>query len=103
MDDPPDDLLSVDEELMPWPVPAAVERWWASAAEQMKPRVRHLAGRAITSGAALDEVLGKGSQKQRQIAAQELQIRGQRPPPLFDTGAPGPRQRALLEGAPRGG
>lgn len=85
-----------DDESLPWPDVAKVERWWsANAARFTGIAAPVFMGRSAHDEAALVDVLRHGRQRQRHHAAWLLGLR--RPgTPLFPVSAPVPRQLALL-------
>lgn len=93
-DDPKDDDVALDlDEALSWPDPAAIAACWASAAARFDTNRRYLLGRPIDD-AWLHQVLRRGEQPQRALAAIELARRGAHP--LFQTRAPGFRQERQL-------
>jgi uncharacterized protein (TIGR02270 family) len=81
---------------LPWPNRRAVADWWLRHRAALSPGRRYLLGRPIDP-AWCQHVVACGHQRQRAAAALELAI--QRPDePLFETRAPGWRQRAWIDG-----
>jgi uncharacterized protein (TIGR02270 family) len=94
-EDPADDNVDLDpDEDLPWPDPAAIDRWWAENRKNFKKGTRHLCGRPITKK-HLWEVLKTGYQRQRAAAAVELALL-EPGKPLFNVKAPANRQRQML-------
>jgi uncharacterized protein (TIGR02270 family) len=94
-ENPKDENVDMDpDEDLPWLEPNLVAQWWEKNKHRYQEGVRYLAGRPI----AIEHcrhVLKNGYQRQRRAAALELTIRvpGE---PLFNTSAPGKRQKQLL-------
>jgi uncharacterized protein (TIGR02270 family) len=94
-ENPEDEDVEMDlDENLPWPDPAAIQRWWKNHQSQFLKGTRYLIGQPIGL-AWLQQVLRTGRQRQRAAAALELAIR-QPGKPLFEVRAPGFRQRQLL-------
>ena len=94
-DNPEDENVAMDEdEDLPWPEPALVQKWWERNRSQFQNGTRYLLGKPMTTD-WLRTVLRDGRQRQRAAAALELAIRnpGQ---PLFNVKAPGFRQIEAL-------
>jgi uncharacterized protein (TIGR02270 family) len=94
-DDPEDEDIEMDpDESLPWPNPEGIHGWWRDNQTNLQPGMRYLMGQPMVS-AWLQVVLRRGYQRQRAAAALELTRRlpGQ---PLFETRAPGFRQKQLL-------
>lgn len=101
-DDPDDDNVALDDdENLPWPDPARVQRWWQAQAGTLAGATRCFVGAAPTAK-HLGQVLRTGSQRQRALAAQQLVLLhpGRA---LFNVAAPTWRQRRLLGLPARGG
>ncbi|WP_229882813.1 TIGR02270 family protein [Pseudorhodoferax aquiterrae] len=100
-DDPDDEDVALDDdENLPWPDPARVQRWWqARAGAFAAPRC--FVGAAPTP-AHLGQVLRTGTQRQRALAAQLLVLL-QPGQAGFNVAAPTWRQRRLLGLPGRGG
>lgn len=86
--DPDDDL--------PWPDPERVRRWWDANKGRFEAGTRYLAGRVVTAEHCR-QVLRTGFQRQRIGAALELVLL-EPGTPLFETRAPGKRQKRSLDG-----
>jgi uncharacterized protein (TIGR02270 family) len=94
-DDPADPNVEMDvDDNLAWPDAALVTKWWADNAGRFATGTRYLVGKPIT-GAAMNEVLRTGYQRQRAAAAVELAML-QAGQPLFEVRAPAARQRRLL-------
>lgn len=93
-DDPADANVAMDpDEPLPWPDAEAVARWWRARGESFGAG-RHLLGRPLDE-ACLEDVLRRGRQRQRELAALGLKLR--RPGrPLFNVRAPARRQARAL-------
>ena len=94
-DDPDDDTVAMDEDdSLPWPDRARVERWWQAQAAAMPVERRSFMGRPPSREHA-GEVLRQGFQRQRFLAARYLCLLspGTR---LFPVCAPAWRQERLL-------
>jgi uncharacterized protein (TIGR02270 family) len=94
-DNPADDDVSLDEdESLPWPDPDRLAAWWQVNAGHFAPGGRHFVGQALSPGHAA-AVLSTGTQRQRVLAADHLQLLkpGSR---RFNTAAPSHRQQRLL-------
>ncbi len=90
-DDPDDPNVAMDaEEGLPWPDRRAVHVWWRDNREQFVTGRRYFLGAALTEKLCL-QVLARGYQRQRMLAARHLCL--MRPgTPLFDTAWPAWRQ-----------
>lgn len=94
-DDPDDADVALDEDdSLPWPDRALVERWWSAHAGAMPLDARCFMGGAPTPSRAAD-VLRTGFQRQRHAAARLRSLLQPRTP-LFPTCAPSWRQSRLL-------
>ena len=89
-----DDVALDDDEDLAWPAPEAIAEWWQANAARFPAGTRHLAG-APVSPAQCGEVLRTGYQRQRAAAALELALAAPGKA-LFETRAPGVRQKTLL-------
>jgi uncharacterized protein (TIGR02270 family) len=96
---PDDDDVALDEdESLPWPDQALVQRWWRDHAATMPANERCFMGRVPTFEHCLS-VLRDGAQRQRFVAAQHLCLL--RPgTPLFPVCTPTWRQQRLLANWP---
>lgn len=75
-EDPRDARVALDpNEHRPWPNRDLLARWWSEQAENYEPDQFYLLGQP-TSGEWLDEVLARGRQPARRIAALELKRLG---------------------------
>lgn len=94
---PEDEDLSMDpDEDLPWPDPARLQVWWDANKGRFSAGTRYFLGEPV-SEARCRTALRTGMQRQRNAAALELTLL--RPDvPLFETRAPGFRQRAVLGG-----
>jgi uncharacterized protein (TIGR02270 family) len=81
--EPPDDNL-------PWPNPELVGKWWHEHRQEFEMGKRYLRGKPLILS-ALQEVLEKGNQRQREAAALERAI-WKTEEPLLEVRAPGNRQ-----------
>ena len=99
-ENPEDNDVAMDEdEDLPWPDPALVQKWWQANAHEFTAGQRYLVGKPITAEHCR-YVLLSGFQRQRQAAALELAL--MRPDaPLFETRAPGFRQKSFLDSRSR--
>lgn len=93
---PEDDDATLDpDENLPWPDPAAIERWWSGISSSFEPDLRYFLGKPIEE-ASLWEILLTGVQVNRAEAALELAFlcpgKG-----IFQTAAPALRQLEILE------
>ncbi len=94
-EDPKDENVAMDEdENLPWPEPALIQKWWDSHRGEFTNGNRYLLGKPVSSE-WLHEVLRTGRQRQRSAAALELAVR-QRGHRLFEVRAPGFRQQQTL-------
>jgi uncharacterized protein (TIGR02270 family) len=94
-EDPNDDNVEMDEdERLPWPDAALIEKWWAKRCGEFQPGVRHLVGKPISADWAA-QVLRTGRQRQRAAAALELALLKPEVP-MFEVRAPGFRQQRQL-------
>lgn len=101
-DDPADDDVALDDdENLPWPDAARVQRWWQAQAAGMPAGQRCFLG-APVQAQRLHEVLRTGTQRQRAMAAHHLVLL-QPGHALFPVAAPAWRQRRLLDAAPATG
>jgi uncharacterized protein (TIGR02270 family) len=92
---PEDENVAMDpDEDLPWPDPDRVRGWWDANAARFEPGARYSTGAPLTCAQSLD-VLKNGFQRQRVLAARALCLL-EPGTPLFNTGAPAWRQRALL-------
>jgi uncharacterized protein (TIGR02270 family) len=96
---PDDNDVALDEdESLPWPEQALVQRWWRDHAATMPAGERCFMGRVPTFEHCLS-VLRDGAQRQRFVAAQHMCLL--RPgTPLFPVCAPAWRQQRLLANWP---
>ncbi|MEA3277129.1 MAG: TIGR02270 family protein [Pseudomonadota bacterium] len=92
---PEDEDVSMDpDEDLPWPDPERIQAWWKANEGGFPAGTRYLVGEPV-SETHCRKVLRLGFQRQRNAAALELALL--RPDdPLFETRAPGFRQKALL-------
>lgn len=94
-DDPDDEDVAPDpDEDLPWPNQEKVKRWWHKKKSEFQEGKRYLLGKPIDEENA-QRVLRVGRQRQRIAAALELSIMNPGKP-LFETRAPGFRQKKLL-------
>ncbi len=94
-ENPEDEDVALDpDEDLPWPDPAKIAAWWGENKGNFAAGTRYLVG-APVSPERCREVLATGFQRQRYAAALELALTapGEK---LFETRAPGHRQRQLL-------
>jgi len=94
-ENPEDEDVALDpDEDLPWPDPEKIHAWWDANKGRFNPGTRYLVG-APVSAERCREVLSTGFQRQRNAAALELALTapGEK---LFETRAPGVRQRQLL-------
>ncbi|WHZ21847.1 MAG: hypothetical protein OJF47_000959 [Nitrospira sp.] len=95
-ENPDDERIELDpDEDLPWPNVQLIEQWWAAHRRQFTNGTRYLLGEQMTVD-WFQHVLRIGKQRQRRVAAVELVMR-EPGRPLFNTGAPGFRQQALLQ------
>ena len=98
-DNPEDENVAMDaDEDLPWPDRQLVQKWWDANKNRSTSGQRYLVGQPITAEHCQD-VLRTGCQRQRNAAALELALMDPEAP-LFETRAPGFRQRRQLAGAP---
>lgn len=96
-EDPNDDVVSMDpDEDVPWPDPEKILAWWDANKGRFQPGNRYLVGQPI-SEAGCQQVLRVGFQRQRRAAAVELALMANSRA-LFETRAPGFRQKEVLHG-----
>jgi uncharacterized protein (TIGR02270 family) len=88
------DPLLVDDQHLPMPDEPKVATWWSQASQGFPVGVPHLNGERVTREHCID-VLRKGTQLQRIVAAQYLCLLNPGTP-LFNTSAPAWRQQTLL-------
>jgi uncharacterized protein (TIGR02270 family) len=94
-DDPDDPNVEMDEDDgLPWPDIAKIERWWAANEGRFQKGMRYFMGAPLTHEHCVD-VLKKGCQRQRIMAAQYLCLL-EPGTLLFNTCAPAWRQQRLL-------
>ncbi|MFT3717374.1 TIGR02270 family protein [Pseudorhodoferax sp.] len=94
-DDPDDEDVALDDdESLPWPDPARMQRWWQAQAPRF-PAGRRCCVGGPAAPEHLQQVLREGSQRQRALAAQQLVLL-QPGQPLFPLAAPAWRQKRLL-------
>jgi uncharacterized protein (TIGR02270 family) len=94
-DDPDDAIVAMDtDEGLPWPAQAKVHAWWAAHGGGFQSGVRYFMGAPQTRNHCI-EVLKSGGQRQRMLAAQHLCLLDPGSG-VFNTNAPGWRQRRLL-------
>jgi len=94
-DDPEDDDVALDEDdSLPWPDAALVQRWWAAQAERWPAGTRSFVGAPATP-AHCERVLREGYQRQR-IAAALQRCLLQPGTPVFPVAAPAWRQQRRL-------
>jgi uncharacterized protein (TIGR02270 family) len=94
---PEDEDVSPDpDEDLPWPDPERIAAWWKANAHRFQAGTRYLVGEPVNDGQC-QRVLRTGMQRQRNAAALELALMHPAAP-LFETRAPGFRQRELLLG-----
>jgi uncharacterized protein (TIGR02270 family) len=94
-ENPEDDNVEMDaDEDLPWPEPALVATWWEANQQHFTPGARYLCGQPV-SVEHCATVLRTGFQRQRTAAATELALLSG-DGGLFETRAPGFRQRTLL-------
>jgi uncharacterized protein (TIGR02270 family) len=97
-ENPEDEDVSLDpDEDLPWPDPHHLEAWWGANKGRFVSGRRYLVGEPITAQHCM-RVLRSGMQRQRHAAALELALMDPRSP-LFETRAPGLRQRQTLSRA----
>lgn len=94
-DDPEDDDVALDEDdSLPWPDAALVQRWWAAQSARWPAGVRSFVGAPATPEHC-ERVLREGYQRQRIVAA--LQRCLLHPgTPVFPVAAPAWRQQRRL-------
>jgi uncharacterized protein (TIGR02270 family) len=94
-DNPDDPNVEMDEDDgLPWPDVAKVEKWWAANDARFPKGVRHFMGAPVTRERCV-EVLKTGHQRQRILAAHYLSLL-EPGTPLFNTSAPALRQQRRL-------
>lgn len=93
--EPMDGLDLGPDDYLPWPSRCAVIDWWGQHRSTFSPGCRYLLGRPITVDWCR-RVLAIGRQRQRMAAALELAVLCP-DQPLFETRAPGWRQRAWVD------
>lgn len=92
---PEDEDISLDpDEDLPWPDPERIGAWWQANAHRFQAGTRYLVGEPVSDDQC-QRVLRTGMQRQRNAAALELALMHPAAP-LFETRAPGFRQRGLL-------
>ncbi len=77
-----------------WPLTSECFAWWTKHESRFQPGQRYLMGLEITP-ASLEQVLRKGTQRQRGMAALELGLRAPTTP-LFAVKAPAKQQKVTL-------
>ena len=85
-----------DPVYVPWPDPEEILAWWDANKGRFQPGNRYLAGQPIAE-TGCQQVLRVGFQRQRRAAAVELALMDNRRA-LFETRAPGFRQKEVLHG-----
>lgn len=96
-ENPADDDVAMDaDEDLPWPDAVKVRDWWDVNGERFQTSTRYLLGLPVTKNYC-HHVLVNGYQRQRIAAALELALM-EPTVPLFETRAPGFRQRQWLQG-----
>jgi uncharacterized protein (TIGR02270 family) len=91
---PDDDTASDEDDGLPWPDTARLRSWWNNVQHRFPPGRRFFVGGVVTAEHCL-LVLREGFQRHRSAAA--LHRAALQPGhPLFNTSAPGWRQRRLL-------
>jgi len=96
-EDPGDDAVSMDpDEDLPWPDPERISTWWDANKGRFQTGKRYLVGQPIAE-AGCRHVLQVGLQRQRRAAALELALMDDSRA-LFETRAPGFRQKEALRG-----
>ena len=94
-EDPEDENVDLDEdEDLPWPDQALVQKWWDANGGQFQQGRRYLCGQPITDENCR-RVLREGYQRQRIAAAYELALMNP-DEPLFEWRAPGFKQQEWL-------
>jgi uncharacterized protein (TIGR02270 family) len=94
-ENPEDEDVSLDpDEDLRWPEAERIQEWWDANKHRFRPGARYLVGKPVTDQHCR-EVLRSGMQRQRLAAALELAL-ADPALPLFETRAPGLRQRQLL-------
>lgn len=91
---PDDDTASEEDDGLPWPDTARLRSWWNDVQHRFPPGRRFFAGGVATAQHCL-HVLREGFQRHRSVAALHRAVL-QPGQPLFNTSAPGWRQRRLL-------
>lgn len=94
-EEPEDEDVDMDpDEDLPWPDYGLIRTWWQEHKKRFSAGKRYLVGAPISSENC-KQVLSSGFQRQRVAAALELAVMNPGKP-LFETRAPGFRQRMLL-------
>lgn len=94
-ENPEDEDVSMDaDEDLPWPEPSLILAWWEKNKNLFQTGARYLVGKSITAEHCL-WILKNGFQRQRRAAALELALLN-KDEPLFNTSAPGFRQKKSL-------
>lgn len=94
-DDPDDPNVEPDpDDGLPWPNRVRVEDWWGANRSGFQDGTRYFMGAPVSRGHCID-VLERGSQRQRVLAAHYLCLLDPGTP-LFNTSAPAWRQQQLL-------
>lgn len=89
-----DDVALDEDDSLPWPDAALVQRWWQANAAQLPVGTRCFMGAEVDAEHAT-QVLRKGAQRQRFVAAQHLVLLSPGTS-LFPVCAPAHRQARLL-------
>ncbi|WP_373499038.1 TIGR02270 family protein [Desulfococcus sp.] len=93
---PEDDNVDLDpDEDLPWPAPERISAWWDQNRQNFRASESYFLGKPVTAG-HLETVLRTGLQRQRKKAAVMLAARHPRGIPVFETRAPGFRQKQIL-------
>jgi len=96
-DDPDDPTVAMDPDAdLPWPDQAKLRAWWQQAQAHGSAAGPLLCGKDRADPATPRAVLRSGLQRQRKLAAL-IEALADPAKPLFNTEAPAPRQRAMLE------
>lgn len=94
-EDPEDEDVSLDgDEDLPWPDSDLLKGWWAEHGGAFSAGTRYFLGNPAAPE-AFRTALAEGFQRQRNAAAIELAL-ADPAAPLFETRAPGKRQRAAI-------
>jgi len=94
-ENPEDEEVAMDaDEDLAWPAPDLIRAWWQKNSNRFRPSMRYLCGQPINV-AQCQKVLREGFQRQRRAAALELALL-QSDAPLFNTSAPGFKQKKWL-------